>query len=463
MSIVLFIIFILAAQFLCGWGLLRKFLSGEPEIQKYSLSLISGMVTSTFAVFILELFKIPITRFSFILVLLIFVVTLNIRYKDSLRKLKESWKNIKWDFKAYELIPVLCIAYAMVVSFWRCLYSPITPFDTLTGIDLVAKYAIQETTIASSVFTQHLPEAWQWSNQPYYAPFTMLMQIIYRLTGLAFGKIWLSFLVITFYIYFYSKLKETVHPILAGLMLILFTATPELFAYTFMVQTDYSNMIFFTIGTVFFYKYFLAEKDKWQPLIVSILFFGFACWTRSETFFFLPFGALMILYKEFKLKEGKPLVYFQWAALFVIVPTLFFILWNNIYVHFYLPISPDNSGMLKFEFQNYISSLFEIAGKMNKQVVFQSSYWSYIVPVFLTYFIANVLIFRNAKGSVYAFWILIIYVVFVLMLKHIADVNIAFTFRRGFFKVFPLMLLYMANSTLFIRFSKAINKWEYYS
>ncbi|MVM36861.1 hypothetical protein GO730_02870 [Spirosoma sp. HMF3257] len=71
----------------------------------------------------------------------------------------------------------------LVISAWKCAWYPNIPFDTIVGPDLVATFAVREQTLISSVFTEHLQTVSVFSNQPFYAPFTALQQIIYLLAS----------------------------------------------------------------------------------------------------------------------------------------------------------------------------------------------------------------------------------------------------------------------------------------
>ncbi len=424
--------------------------------------MILGLGLGSLSVFILELIGIPLTKTSVFIALFSVALLLNVIpfSKGGMKSLFEILKNLRVDFQLYCLVPNGLAIFFFFVAAFRCFYFPITSFDSQVGIDLVAKYAVMEKTIASSVFHEHLPNVWYWTNQPFYAPFAMLMQIIYRIGGLAFGKIWLSILALSYFIFLYSKIKEYIHPGIAAFFTLLLTAVPEVYAYSFIVQTDYANAVYFFVGFVFFFEYFKnAEESRFRSLFLSIVFFALACWSRSETFVFVQFGTLLIFLRERKEGEWKRII--KWVALFSITPFIVFATWNVIFVKYFLPISPDTLGKLKFNFDQYGSDITGIISKTIDTVIFEESYWGYLPEIFV--FILALSVFHKSIRDYWIIlaWIFFIYLLFIFMIEHIGGVGIPSTFRRGFFKIIPMMVFFIVQTALISTFSKKLTQWEY--
>jgi len=379
-----------------GFGVNQRLGVRAKPTQLLGLAIMSGLGVSSLVVFILEIIRIPLGYTSISLSLLLVA---SLFWRDYL-KMRSGIIGRPQLPKLYEFLFLGAISFLVFISVWRCFYFPVTPFDSKVGIDLVAKYALLEGTIASTVFTEHLPNVWYWSNQPFYAPFAMIMQVIFRSTGLPFGKVWLSLLFVGFLIFFYGKLKSRAHPIIAGALLLVLLCTPEFYAYTFLIQTDFSNALFFSVSVMFFYDYYIAgELDK-SKLMLSVLFMCFAVWTRSETIIIVPLGALLILHKEFRVHPGKSL---SLSLAYFLFPLGLFILWNFVYLKLYLPISPNTLSQINLSFDSYLIQLWTILkGMVNTSLL--PVYWNHTVLIFLSVYILNLLIFRSFKGSLPMLW-----------------------------------------------------------
>lgn len=449
-AVKVFGIFIL--QFLIGFAINQRLGHRARSSEVLGLSIMSGLGISSLVVFMLEVVRIPLGYTSIALSLLILACLF---WKDYLK----IWPVLFGKFKLpkfYEFLFFVPISFLVVISIWRCFYLPVTSFDSKAGVDLVAKYALLEGTIASTVFTEHLPNVWYWSNQPFYAPFTMIMQVIFRSTDLPFGKVWLSFLFVGFLIFFYGKLKARLHPILAGILLIMLLCIPEFYAYTFLIQTDFSNALFFVASVMFFHEYYISQDLDRPKLLLSILFMGLAVWTRSETIVMAPFGSLLILYKEFR---NRPREAVSYSAAYLAFPLFLFIAWNFVYIKLYLPISPSTLSNINLGSDSYFVQMWNTFKGM-VGIAISLDYWNYTVWVFLIVYVLNVLIFRSLKGSHPLLWVLVLFVLFLFMLQHIPGVGLGTTYRRGFFKFLPLFIFVLSQIPLVTWVSDRITNWE---
>ena len=453
MLVALKVTLILVLQFLIGYGVNQKLAIRAKPNQLLGLAIMSGLGVSSVITFILEIIRIPLGYTSISLALL---VAASLFWKEYAKM----WSNLTGRIKlpkVYELLFLGVITFLVFISAWRCFYYPVTSFDSKVGIDLVAKYALLEGTIASTVFTNHLPSVWYWSNQPFYAPFAMLMQLIFRSTGLPFGKVWLSFLYVGFLIFFYGNLKSRTHPVVAGGLLLVFLCIPEFYAYSYIIQTDFSNALFFSVSVIIFYDYYKTTELDRSKLMLSALFMCFAVWTRSETIVIVPLGTILILYKEFPVQPGKSITL---SLVYLFLPLGLFVLWNFIYLKLYLPISPATLSQINLEFDSYLTQLWTILLSM-VDVSLQPIYWSYTIWIFLGVYILNLLIFRSFEGSLPLLWLAVFFVLFVFMVYHIPSVGIETTYRRGFFKFLPIFIFVLSQIPLVTRISDRITAWEY--
>src|SRR5260221_14117267 len=90
-------------------------------------------------------------------------------------------------------------------------------------------------------------DLWSTNNQ-FKSPFLISLQIIYKLVGFPFGQVWLSIVFVCFIVFLYHVLKEKLHTLIAGFLLLLFLMTPEMYAYSFMLLYVYSKLVFYFLG-----------------------------------------------------------------------------------------------------------------------------------------------------------------------------------------------------------------------
>jgi len=247
----------------------------------------------------------------------------------------------------------------------------------------------------------------------------------------------------------YLEFKKYIHPLFAITFALVVITSPELYAYSFILQTDWSNAIFFFIGVLYFYKHIKSQEVS--DLCISILGMFFACWSRTETIFFLPMGSALLLWSSyFKEKVfDKKMLYKPF--LFTGIPTVAIVLWNFIYVKLFLPRIDSLLDQMDLSVSSFFSSMGDTIESMNRIVVFNDTYWGYIVSIFLFVLLSSIPIaFRNKKysGKTILFWLFGLYLVFVFLITQFPAVTVQNTFRRGFFKFIPLMALFMVMSPL---------------
>jgi hypothetical protein len=278
------------------------------------------------------------------------------------------------------------------------------------------------------------------------------MQIIYRMTGLAFGKIWLSVVFISFLLYLSSKLRESIHPILAGWFLILFLLTPEMYAYTMMILTDYSNAVFFCISIILFYEY--VKKENIRILVLSSVFMGFATWCRSETIILALFGSILLLFLTKKTARAKTV---KRALIFAVIPLIMFIAWNHIYVNLYLRNVPSNQINPNL-FQ--LSHMFRIIHQITTKLIFNINLYGYSNYMFVGFTAINLIVYRDLSGLEMLIWILLLCTGFILIAHVFEAASVQFTIKRSLFKLFPLTYFYLSQTRLMNVVSKKMCRLE---
>lgn len=420
-----FVTFLL--QFLIGAGIVRRFDAISKPIQKLSLSVLAGFFCSTLAIYFMEITQLPIKAGWLLAILSLLAATLNIRM---IKKPIEGWE---WAaissvrISPFELILLVPIAYLLFFSVWRAYYLPVTPYDAVVGIDLLARSAVAEGRVVSSIFSRAdlIPFL---STQPYYAPFTAFMQIIYRLAGITVGQAWLGVLTVAFFTFAYSRMSERTHPLISGILILFVLSAPELYAYTFLLQTDFSNAVFFSIGVLFTIDYLRSEND--QYLWLAVLMLSAACWTRTETIFVVGvygcFASLVMVNKS-----RKKVIRF--VSAYLLIPFLFIILWNVVFFRVYFPVAPTAGDQISWTGVYSIKTSLAFLQQMT-MYFFSVSYWGYLLYLFLAAWFCNLLVFKRMVDLWQLFWLVLPFFTFFIMLHHFTLMNVEFTFRRAIIK-----------------------------
>ncbi|MCB0396533.1 MAG: hypothetical protein KDD36_07765 [Flavobacteriales bacterium] len=441
MTLVLLIItFVL--QFLLGTGILR--LAGLPKsrIQGISLAVLTGFGASTFVLFIMACTNVPITPVYWMAFLILATAGVNIAFRKK-GLLPESWINRPLVITGYELVVILSFGLILVMALWRSYYYPVTTRDAIVGMDLVAKWAVKDHTLVSGVFTSpHLNG--QLSNQPFYAPFTTLMQIIYLMTGLAFGKLWVGLMTVAFFAYLYARLRLSCHPVLAGALIIFLMCMPGMHPYFYLMLTDWPNAIFFCIGAILWYD---AQKTQnGSGYILAGIMLAMACWARAETLFFVTAGILTfpwITKTEHRLKG------IGWIWLPSVIS---FLLWNVLFVYGYLPVQPEMP-------LGSTGNIVDAGISLISQVVFNPIHFAYAPHVFLLLIALEWIMHPRTAAWNGLLWIPILLIGYMIIVAMIPAATIENTVKRGLFKLFPLVAFYLAESQLFAGLSKRLKQW----
>jgi hypothetical protein len=432
------LILILSFQFLTGFGVIDRFPVISRLSQKISLSVLMGFFLSTLVVYLLEILHLPISTFSVLTANALLAAAVNYNPAKLIKSLKLLVIKENASIQIYEIIFLTALAYLMFFSFWRTYSIPVTPYDSIVGIDLVAKQALKEGRIVSSIF--YRPDFRPFlSTQPYYAPFTMLMQVIYRSVGLPFGQVWLGFLTVSFFVFAYSKMCEKVHPVISGFCILLLLCAPELYAYTFLLQTDFSNAVFFAIGMIFTVN-FLQSRNL-QYFMLAALFMSAACWTRTETIIIASAVALavaVLLYSEMKFRA------IRLASIYLTICAACTFLWNIVFFKFYFPVTPQVKEQVIWKGLYSYEKTGTIFHGMNF-FLFSMDYWGFTLYLFLLLWLVNFVVSRKGKAWANLGWPLLIYVCFFIMLHHFSLMNIEYTFRRGVMKFLLMMCLLTAE------------------
>lgn len=444
-----------------GFGVVRRF-QGLRSIQVLALSMLAGLPLSSILVIALDRVGIGINAPAMLIAFVLAAVALNLGSLSRTRAaLAGPWPRPR-ALRADEVIFAILVVFFLAVSLWQCVRLPVIPRDATVGADLVAKVAIREGRIDSSIFTGETLRG-QLSNQPYYAPFAMLMQIVFRLAGMPFGQVWLSVLFISFVIYMWSRLRETTHPLLAGFLMLALATVPLMYSYSYLVNTDFANAIFFGLGVLLLHD--ARRRRKTGLLALGGLFMGFACWSRTETILFVLLGTPLVLFgatapvgapasaREGR-RDGRSRL--QDAACFLTAPVALFLLWHLIYMRFVFPDAPRMTSLAAgVEGRSLTSTIGGVLGLLAAHDLYGT-----IIDIFGLVLVANLIIFRDRRGLDLLGWIGVLLVGFILVVQIFPAAFVESTVKRGYFKLFPIMIAYLAETRLLAFLSEKLTRFE---
>lgn len=457
MSGIMVILLLTIIQFITGFGIITLFKIQLKPGLLISVAILLGVAVFSLMPFVLQLAYIPLTSTNVFLSLIAAAVLLNVKYKSGIARFKELRAAIRFKIKIYEIPFIAMMVFIVFVSAWRCFYFPPTPRDLTSGAEVIAEYAIREKTMINSVFSVNL----ETTNNIFKPPFITSLQIIYKYAGFEFGQVWLSTIVACFLIFLYHALSLTIHRIFAGLLVLFFMAIPEMFAYTFMVLFDYSNAVFFCISIWFLYLFFQNQQRNY--LAFAGLLMAIATYIRSETLILACLLVPAILWYHWKNKTGivKGLVS---SAYFVAPSVLSYIISVSIYINRYLPVKYNIQEQVNKNLGD-LSPFFTRFSEINSKLIFSDQgvgYYGYFIYFFLLLLVLELVIKRKLNNTTrnWLYAVLIIYLGFPLLGYLLPLLDLNNSTKRGLFKIFPLMLLYMGSNSLLVSWSQRITKWE---
>jgi hypothetical protein len=452
------LIFLIIAHFFTGIGILSVFNIKQKPIMRITLAIILGVMLASMVPMILQLCHVPITKTSVSISILVIALLSNI---TQLKKYNYSIPNFtkhKLNIKLYELVFIIVFIALLIPSVWRCYYFPPNARDVLAGPEPMAQYTVQEHTMINSLFSVNIESTNNHLKPPYIAD----LLIIYKLLVHPFGQTWLSVIVISFLIWFYSLLREQLHPVITGILMLFFICMPDPYGYTYIVLFDYSNMMLFFLGTYFLSCYLQSRQDN--LFYFTCLLFGFATFIRFDTLVLIAMllPMLWFFYKKEKVKISKALLH---SSLLLIVPYLFYFIWVDIFIKYYMPISFDVSNEINHNLAD-VSVFFKRLHDMTIALFFSKltlQLFGLMTYLFLTILITDLIFFRNfnMQARIMLYVILVVYLGLPLLGYLIPWFDLDNTTKRGFYKIFPPMVMYMRNSAFINRLSQQITAFEF--
>lgn len=445
----------LLLQLLAGFGMMACTNTRLPKAMTVPLALLVGMFLHSVLLFVVDLFGLGLS-FSMLMTSGITAAVASHVWLDRTRQFYQwLFSNVRFTLRLYD---VVVLGYALSIGYyvvWAAWFWPVTPFDAMAGIDLVAREAVNQGTINNRVFTDPSLTGFL-SNQPFYAPFAMIMQVMYRLVGFMYGQVWLGITAVAASWFFWSALRQVVHPFIANILWMLLILTPELLGYTYLLQTDYLNAVYFASGVLLVMLSSQQDQSSTQQTLgLAALMFAGACWSRTETVLLVALGLLatMAVWRMESLKREKLTFLLAAAGLSITA----FAVWNGYYLQSVLPVRPDTAAeLIGFS----VSRFVDVSSAMITNVLADTGLWGLAFLLFVAMLAANAVIKRSLGNHLLLAWIVATLLGLLVVGTIFSAAIVEQTLRRGVFKLLPLMFLYVAALPLVQEWGKQLGNWE---
>ncbi len=449
------LIFLLLMQFVAGRGILQLFRLQLSAMAMGCFALMCGGCVVSFAPFIVQALGLALVAphiYYCIAALTALCAAPLIAQRKTLTAPRFVWP------KLYEAPFLAVFAILAAISVWRCFYLPMTPRDMLTGTELIAEFAVREGTLVNSVFNG-LDLRMAPAHNIFKSPFMTGMQIVYKLLVQPFGQVWLSMYAVCFCAWFYSVLRLLVHPVIAGALMLLLLCAPDLFSYSYIVMYDYMSMVFFVSAFYFLSQY--LESNKINELAWVSLLFGIAMYLRSETIIFQALLIPTLLYQWIKTKTSP--LHIALRTGIYLAGSVAFHYTGSALMSAFIPVPLSLRGMVNTN-PAEIGIVFTKAAEIAQQLIFwKKGVWiyGYLVYAFLGTLAIDIIwprtFSKNARTALLG--VAVVYAGLAFMCYFFPFIVIQNTIKRGLFRMFPLLVLYMASSGAVQRLSATLTKW----
>jgi len=341
----------------------------------------------------------------------------------------------------FAYIAIMGIATFVIVALaLKAVYWPVINYDSLSGFDLLAKLIAEEGTLNNSVFSKENP---MYSIRSSYPPLTVHALAITYLFGTVNSKIISVIFLFSVVLSLYAFIKKENNHYLAAIGLFLLCATPDFMAFNAMASSNTICALYVFIGLASFDKWF-HESDK-AYLVLGTIGLALAIWTRSESIIFAFVAGLFLLYKVWKDKSYKVLIFYTLSTLLPLI------IWQ-LYLKFGIAINSSQPVIthLYWDGQKFSDMMRQI-----NFVLFQKQIFSYTVRIIIFFMLLNlVFVFKNKRAipltvlivSSFLFYIFVYYQMDTDYTTYSKGGWIGSGFKRGIFYFIPIGCYYVANS-----------------
>lgn len=442
----------LLLQWLVGLGLLATMRAALPRSITLPTGLLLGAYVHTLIVVVLDLLGVRLTFGSVTGVLGVTAVIANAWWPRVRAWYAALINKPTFTFRLYDIAAYVIAAYLVFVAMWAAWYWPVTPFDAMAGIDLMARQSVADGTLNNSILTDPAL-AGRLSNQPFYAPFAMLQQVIYRLMGWPFGQVWMAVTAFCYYWVMWAMLRRAVHPFIADVLALLLIMVPEVHGYTYLLQTDFLNAVYLTVGIIILG--IDIERNEARHGMLAALFFAAACWSRTETILLVGLGLISVFVPMQRALGLQGAL--RYAGAIAVAAFASFALWHVIYFYGVFPVHPDAASEIAgFDVEWFGLVVLNLA----VDVLADIGLWGWTLPLFVLVIIASLVQRRSIGDRWTLLWIVAILVGLEIVGTLFASAVVQQTLRRGVFKLIPLMYLFMARSPILEIAGERLRRWE---
>ena len=443
---------IILLQWLTGMGVLALTGFRAKRSIIFPLAFLLGMFTHNIAFFLCDVIGVGIGLVPMLVSALVCVVATHAMPSRTKALYNFVVSKPAMNLRMHDVVVLTVGASLGYYIIWAAWFWPVTPFDAMAGIDLVAREAVQESTINNRVFSDPALHG-QLSNQPFYAPFAMLLQVQYRLMQFMYGQIWVAVVAVMFYWFMWSSLRQFCNPFIANVLWLLLILTPEMLGYTYLLQTDFLNASYFAIAVILLA---LSVRDKNQTMIGAVAFaFAASCWARSETLIVVLLCC--ILYVPIAIKTFSKSVALKQIGFIGLCSAFAFGLWNLVYVRMFLPVQPNLTQELGAV---GLGRLTQVTSDFFVHVVASVDLWGIAFIVFCVAVVVNLVVTRTVGNHTLLLWIVGTFIGLIIIGAMFSSAIVEQTLRRGIFKIIPLLFAYIAALPLMQRWSDRLSKWE---
>jgi hypothetical protein len=207
-------------------------------------------------------------------------------------------------------------------------------------------------------------------------------------------------------------------------------------------------------------EYFTNGKNN--HIILSGLLMAIATYVRSETLILAGLVLPVTLFHHWKRKNISRS--FKSAIYFFTPSAIIYLLSITIYIHYYLPSLYKIDSLLTANLFN-LKPFYQRISDMTGELVLAGNalaHYGYFVFIFVIVLCADVFrknsLNRNSLNWLWTVFVIYVGIAFIGYLFPLYDLD--HSTKRGLLKIFPLMLLYMANSSFLVSISEDIKKWE---
>ncbi len=349
-----------------------------------------------------------------------------------------------------DAVAMLVVVPMIVLSLHQNLATPVIFQDAILGMDLVAKQALADGTLDSQVFGPAL-DGYR-SNQPFYAPFSALMQVAFRLAGLPEGKLWPGLLFAAAALWGWGRLRDRSHPAVAAVLVSVLVSAPLWFSSSWLVSTDLANAVFLAMGVGFVHDWAEGGATPDRRLVLASLFFGLATWTRSETIALVVVGAAASVSLAPRVQGKSPRLRAFGGLL--VGPAIAVAVWHGLYI----PLVLDQPGTTTLDWTWLPADWLPTGARLLRLVGASELYGS--VPILLGVGVAiGVVVFRSARAITYLLWVLVVLAGMWAMATVVPAASIDNTAKRGLLKLLPLAVLYLGEGPVGWWMSRRLDGW----